>query len=373
MHAKRDNPAIPAWKGDELDSPYPPEIEPAYFDDDLKAWVLSRHADVLAAFRASSLCPASSKSAKAPDLTQEALREKMRERTMDALSPTQLRTWREELVSEARQLVDALPAEVPIDLVDQCARPFCLVLAAIVTGTSRRDAKAFYEAAQPLSAAAAEPYDRTLRDRAREADARLQGCFHSEYETLRGPGFVALAHTMQGILANAWFALIQHPQEWASVHRQPELMEQAIEELLRYAGLPRILSRAATEDIDLNGTFIRKGERIILRIIAANHDPERFPDANQLSVVRGGGGHVALGAGPHSCVAANLIRMATVAITQPLIRRFAEAVPERAIEWHGGSAFRSPKSLWVSLAEGNSRSLERIHAETTGSGSVTIP
>ena len=351
MHAKRDNPAIPAWRDDELDSPYPPQIEPAYFDDDLKAWVLSRHADVLAAFRASSLCLASSKSTKAPDPAQETLRLEMRERTMEALSPTQLRAWREELIPEARKIVNTLPAGIPIDLVDQCARPFCLVLAAIVTGISRSEAEAFYETAQPLSAAAAEPYDQGLHDRARAADAKLQGCFHSEHETLRGPGFVALAHTMQGILANAWFALIQHPQEWALVHQQPALMEQAIEELLRYAGLARILSRAATEDIDLNGTFIRKGERIILRVIAANHDPERFPHANQLDVARGGGGHVTLGAGSHSCVAANLIRMATVAITQPLVRRFAEAIPERAVEWQGGSAFRSPKSLWASLIE----------------------
>jgi cytochrome P450 len=351
MHAKRDNPAIPAWRGDELDAPYPPEVEPAYFDEDLKAWVLSRHADVLAAFRASSLCLASSKSTKAPDPAQETLRLKMREKTMDALSPTQLRAWREELIPEARKIVDALPAGTPIDLVDQCARPFCLVLAAMVTGISRSEAEAFYETAQPLSAAAADPYDQTLHDSAQAADAKLQGRFHSEHETLRGPGFVALAHTMQGILANAWFALIQHPQVWALLHRQPELMEQAIEELLRYAGLARILSRAATEDIDLNGTFIRKGERIILRLIAANHDPERFPHANQLDVARGGGGHVTLGAGPHSCVAANLIRMATVTITDPLVRRFAEATPQRAVEWQGGSAFRSPRFLWASLTE----------------------
>jgi len=349
MHAKRENPAVPAWPDDELDSPFPPEIEPAYFDEDLRAWVLSRHADVLAAFRAPSLCPASSKSTKAPDPVEEEQRLEMREKTLNALSPTQLRAWREELIPEARRVVERLPAEVPVDLVDQCARPFCLVLAAIVTGTSRDDAEAWYETAQPLSAAAAEPYDRTLRDRAKAADATLQGRFHSEYETLRTAGFVALAHTMQGILANAWFALMQHPEEWARLHQRPELMEQGVEELLRYAGLARIVARAATEDIDLNGVSIREGERIILRVIAANHDPDRFPDANQLNVTRPGGGHLTLGAGSHSCVAANLIRMATVAITQPLVQRFAAATPARAVEWQGGSGFRYPKSLWASM------------------------
>ena len=349
MHAKRENPVIPAWIGDELDSPFASETEPAYFDEQLQAWVLSRHADVLAAFRAPSLCPASSKSTKAPDPVEVALRLKMREETMDALSPAQLRAWREDLLPEARRLADRLPAGVPVDLVDQCSRPFCLALAAIVTGTSRNDAEALYEIAQPLSAAAADPYDRTLSDCAKAADAKLQGCFHSEHEMLRAPGFVALAHTMQGILANAWFALLQHPQEWGLLHRQPELMEQAIEELFRYAGLARILSRAATDDIDINGVCIRKGERIILRVIAANHDPARFRNANQLNIARGGSGHFTLGAGPHSCVAANLIRTAAVAITQPLLQRFATAIPERVVEWQGGSAFRYPKSLWATL------------------------
>src|ERR1700729_2456376 len=117
MHAKRENPAIPIWSDDELDSTFPKEMESAYFDEDLKACVLSQHADVLAAFRAPSLCPASSKSTKAPDPVEEALRLEMREKTLNALSPTQLRAWREELIPEARHVVDRLPAGVPVDLV----------------------------------------------------------------------------------------------------------------------------------------------------------------------------------------------------------------------------------------------------------------
>lgn len=349
MHAKREKPAIPAWIGDELGSSTPFEIEPAYFDEELKAWVLSKHKDVLEALRASSLCPASPKSTKAPHPEEEIVRLKMREELMDVLSSAQLHTWGEELIPEARRLADHLPTGVPVNLVDKYSRPFCLALAAIVTGTSRNEAEALYETTRPLSAAAAEPYDRVLHDSAKAAEVKLQGCFHSEHESLRVPGFVALAHTMQGILANAWYALMQYPQEWSLLHQHPELMERASEELLRYAGLARILSRSATEDIDLNGVSIRKDERIILRIMAANHDPERFLHASQLSIERGGGGHFTLGFGSHACVAANLIRIATAVITQPLVQQFAAATPEGVTEWQGGSVFRYPKSLWVSL------------------------
>jgi hypothetical protein len=155
---------------------------------------------------------------------------------------------------------------------------------------------------------------------------------------------------MPSLLGNAWFALVQHPLQWRLLHHQPDLTEQAIEELLRYAGLARVLFRTATADLDLNGFFIRKGERVILRIIAANRDPERFSEPHRVDVTRRDGGHFTLGAGSHSCVGAGLIRMAAITITQPLVQRFASATLALPVEWKGGSGFQSPSSLWVSFS-----------------------
>jgi hypothetical protein len=270
---------------------------------------------------------------------------------MEALSATNLRAWRERLTPEACACVHSLPVEEPVDLLDAYARPLCLSLAAMVTGISRHDAAGLCARAERVSAAAAEPYDPALRRGAKAANVELRSCFHSGPEPLRDSGFVALSQTLPCILGNAWFALMQHPQEWSLLHQQPGLIEQAIEELLRYAGLVRILIRTATADIDLNGFFIRKGERIILRIIAANRDPERFSNPNQVDVTRRGGGHFTLGYGAHSCVGASLIRMAAVTITQPLLQRFAAAKPARGVVWQGGTGFRSPSSLWVRLSE----------------------
>ena len=271
---------------------------------------------------------------------------------MEALSPARLRAWREQLTPEAHALAGSLPSEEPVNLMDAYARPLCLSLAVMVTGISRSDAERFCERAQGISAAAAEPYDVVLRAYAKSASAELRGCFHSGPEALRESGFVALSQTLPCILGNAWFALMQYPQQWSLLHREPALMEQAIEELLRYAGLVRILFRTATADIDLNGAFIHRGERIILRIVAANRDPQRFSHPNQIDVARRDAGHLTLGAGPHACVAANLIRMAAIAITVPLVHGFTSANPARSTDWQGGSGFRSPKSLWVSLTTG---------------------
>jgi cytochrome P450 len=353
MHARRDEPSIPAWSGDRLESSTGPEIEAPYFDEALKAWVLSRYADVLEALRSPGLTPAGPKSAQRSqaDPAESAIpgdRLKMREDTLEALSPALLKSWRDRLSPKAESLAASLPVDVPVDLIEGFARPLCLICSSIATGIELEDARQLQQKAQQVSAAAADPWDPLLRAEGKSATAGLRGCFHSGAETLRDSGFVALSQTMIGILGNAWFALLQHPQEWDRLHRQPELIEQAIEELLRYAGLVRIICRIATADVSLNGTLIDTGQRVILRIFAANRDPERFPQASQLDVARGAG-HLTLGAGSHSCVGASLVRMAAVTVTLPLLERFAAASLSQSPAWQGGPVFRWPSSLWASL------------------------
>lgn len=349
MCARREEPTKPAWSSDQLDSPSPPEIEAPHFDDLLRAWVLSGHSDVLAAFRSSSLSPIGPNSKATSEPGNESSHLKMREETREALSPAQLRSWRECLTPLVYTLADSLPADQSVDLVAKYARPSCLALAAMVTGIDPHDAGRLEKIAEPISAFAAEPYDQVLRSCSKTAKVELRSSFQPGPEFLRDSGFVALAHTMPRLLANAWFALLQHPQQWSILHREPGLTEQAIEELLRYAGLPRILFRRANKDIDLNGFHIRKGERIILRIIAANRDPDRFSNPDRVDVTRGGAGQLTLGAGPHSCVGASLIRMAAVTISRPLLEQFARVNLVESVEWQGGTGFRSPASLVVSL------------------------
>jgi hypothetical protein len=351
MRARRDEPSKPVWNSDRLDSPIGPEIEAPYYDDALGAWVLSRHADILAAFRSSRLWPTGPNSKKSVEPPDETSNLEMRTETTEFLSAAQLRDWRERMTPVVKELIDRLPEDQPVDLIAACARPLCLTLAAMVTGVDPKDAERLREVAEPVFASAGEPYDQDLRASAKAANAELRGCFHSGPEPLRDSGFVALSQTMPSLLANAWYTLVQHPGEWGLLHQQPALMEQAIEELLRYAGFARILFRRAVEDIDLNGVGIRKGERIVLRVFAANRDPERFSDPGRFDITRRGTGQLTLGAGPHACVGASLIRMAAITITRPLVERFAWANLVEPAEWKGGSGFLTLASLVVRLGE----------------------
>ena len=178
---------------------------------------------------------------------------------------------------------------------------------------------------------------------------RFRLVFTREPRPLRDSGFVALSHTLPSLLANALYSLLRYPQQWALLHVQPELVEQAIEELMRYAGLTRLVLRRATQDLTLGGAAIREGDRLILRIVAANRDPARFSHASELNVQRSEGAHLALGYGAHACVGAGLIRMAAIAMLRPLVESFASATLAGPVDWRGGSGFRSPTQLRVVL------------------------
>ena len=347
MAAQRDVLSTPAWTRDVLDSVDPPEIESPYFDSDLQAWVLSRHADLLAAFHSTALIVGRRDLATVSFDSEEAARLKMREETREALCPAHVRLWREELAANANRLCERLSIGDPIDLVAAYARPLCLSFAAMVTGISQSNAVDLEDFAQTASAATADPENSALRDSAKAANKTLGQYFHSGPEPLRESGFVGLSQTLMRIVSGAWYALIQSPDQWALLRQSPESIDQAMEELLRHAGVIRILLRTAIEDVDLNGVRIRKGDQIILRTFAANHDGERFSDPQRLDCARRDPGHFLFGAGGHACVAANLLRIAANVMTLPLLTRFAAVHLARPVEWRGGSIIRDPASLWV--------------------------
>jgi cytochrome P450 len=350
MSARRESPK-PDWTDDHLDSSHPLDIKAPYFDERLGAWVLSRYVDVLAAFRSPNLIPTGPRGREGKEAPSEAERKKMRAETRAAVSLRQLRKWQKILAPEASIFAGKLPAEQPVDLVAEFARPLCLKLAIAVTGAAPGDVERLEKLARHVSASAAEPYDAKIRSRSHAANEALRPCFPAGPESLRDSGFVALSQTMPSLLANAWFGLLQHPQQWKQLHEHPNFTAQAVEELQRFAGLTRLSFREATHDVAINGVHIRKGERVILRITVANRDPERFLHPAKLDWQHHGVGHLSLGAGPHSCVGASLIRMAVVTITRPLIERFAGAEIDGTVEWHGGPIFRAPAVLPVRLYE----------------------
>ncbi|WP_107656581.1 cytochrome P450 [Nocardia suismassiliense] len=171
--------------------------------------------------------------------------------------------------------------------------------------------------AQLVTAKRAEPGDDILSDLARNDELSI--------DELTGIAFLLLLaghETTANMLALGTFALLEHPGQLAELRADPELVPDAVEELLRYLSIADIFYRYATEDIELGGETIRKGSTVVVSLLAANHDPQRFDNPDTLDLHRKARGHLSFGHGVHTCLGQQLARIEMRAGFAGLLQRF---------------------------------------------------
>src|SRR5271165_222096 len=135
----------------------PPRPVEAYRDSETEAWVLSRYADVLAAFREPGLRMGSGGSKDPPEISGANRQRQIRSETMAALSASNLARWQAQVERVAFVLIDRLPRDRPVDIVREFARPWSLSAAIIVTGVDPADSERLESLAAKVSLATADP------------------------------------------------------------------------------------------------------------------------------------------------------------------------------------------------------------------------
>ena len=131
-------------------------------------------------------------------------------------------------------------------------------------------------------------------------------------------GFETTTHMM----ANGVLALLQHPDQLARLRAEPELIDSAVEEMLRFCGPVHGSKQAyAKEDIVLHGVEIPKGSPVIPLWGSANHDPDVFEEPECFDIGRSPNHHLAFGHGSHFCLGSQLARMEVRVAIQTLIER----------------------------------------------------
>ncbi|MEU7768651.1 cytochrome P450 [Nocardia sp. NPDC049190] len=163
----------------------------------------------------------------------------------------------------------------------------------------------------------AEPGQDILSDLARHDDLTI--------EELTGMAFLLLFaghETTANMLALGTFALLEHPEQLAELRADPDLLPDAVEELMRYLSVVDILFRYATADIELGGETIREGSTVIVSMLAANRDPQRFDNPDTLDIHREARGRLSFGHGIHQCLGQQLARIEMRAGFAGLLRRF---------------------------------------------------
>jgi cytochrome P450 len=140
--------------------------------------------------------------------------------------------------------------------------------------------------------------------------------------------------------------LAEHPDQRRDLVKNPRLISNAIEELLRYESPSPVQARYVTEDAEHYGQPVKAGSVLLLLTAAANRDERRFPDADRFDVHRQIERHVAFGYGVHFCLGASLARLEARVALEEVLKRFADW----QVDWeHAVQAHTSTVRGWERL------------------------
>ncbi|MFE0025185.1 cytochrome P450 [Amycolatopsis sp. NPDC059021] len=274
-------------------------------------------------------------------------------------------------------LLDALDGREQPDLVRGFARPLPITVICELLGIATERQADFCRWSDTLLStaetedviAAAEQMHAYLveliaRKRAEPAEDLLSDLVHATDEGDRLTEFelvsmtflllVAGYETTVNLIANGVLALLRAPDQLALVRSDPALLPDAIEEFLRYDGPISLASLRFTKGpVEVGGVTIPEGEFMLLSLLGANRDAERFEDPARLDVTRPAGGHVAFGHGIHYCVGAPLARLEAEIAIGRLLERFPglrlAAEPE-TLRWRESNLVHGLESLPVALS-----------------------
>jgi len=320
------------------------------------SWLLTRHADVLAAYRHPALM--SDKQAEfGPRLgvgtpifehhttslvfSDPPRHTRVRRLLMGALNQRAIARMEAPLARQVQQLLDGLAAQAAPDLIEHFAAQIpvevignLLDIPQAERAPLREWSLAILSALEPAppaavlsrANAAVDEFCAALRqlvaERRRhpgdpEADVLtrlIQGDAEgelSEAELLHNCIFLLNAghETTTNLIGNGVHALLQNRPQWQRLVAEPALIGTAIEELLRYESPLQLNNRQAREPVELGGVAMPAGSFVTLAIAAANRDPAVFERPDELDIGRDPNRHLAFGQGAHACSGMNVARL----------------------------------------------------------------
>ncbi len=281
-----------------------------------------------------------------------------------------LRPWVRQLTHDL--LDDLEAAGPPADLVDRYALPIPVGVICAMLGVPEEDRPKFRtwsDAALSTSSLTAEESARNTdelraymaglievhrgspRDdimtsliQARDAGDRLS---ELELVDLCVAILVAGHETTATQIPNFVLTLLEHPEELRRLRENTDLLNGAVEELLRFVplGMGASQARYATEDVEVGGTLVRAGEPVLVAVGSANRDALRFDEPGTLNVARPATQHLGFGHGVHHCLGAPLARLELQEALGALITRFPGLRAAGDVEWKGQMLVRGPRVM----------------------------
>lgn len=350
---------------------------PVYWDAASRLWVLSKWEDVVATSKNAEVFSAAQGVLPETDTPvsivcmDDPRHNRLRKLVNRGFTPRMVGLLEPQVRKLADELIDAVLPHGRCDLVRDLAVPLPLYIIAEMLGIRREDFARFHDWSDRLIAVAGN-YD----DPVKLADS---SCAYMEYGTYLKEVFenrrvcpkddlvsilvaaqqdgmlaedeeamendeivmfmtlllVAGNETTRNAISGGMLALMEHPEERERLRRHPELIDTAVEEILRWVSPIVCFRRTATRDTGIRGQAIRTGDRVLMLYQSANRDADVFAEPDRFDVGRDPNPHVAFGIGTHFCLGANLARMELRVMIPALLERLADvrlapgAVPVR--------------------------------------------
>jgi cholest-4-en-3-one 26-monooxygenase len=272
-------------------------------------------------------------------------------------TPRAVRARREVIEALAGQILDEVAAAGPsgeIDFVERVAAPFPLAVIASTIGVPSQDIGLLFAwtnqiigkddpeyrrpgetPGQTIKRARGELHaylGRLVEERRRDPRddlmsellrADLDGAPLTDQQLLLYCELLVEAgnETTRNAISGGLLAFSEHPDQWRRLRAQPELLPDAVEEILRWVSPISHFVRTATEDCEVRGVTIRAEEQVALYFGSANRDEEVFGDPFSFRVDRRPNPHLAFGFGEHFCMGAHLARVELETVFRLLLER----------------------------------------------------
>jgi len=154
--------------------------------------------------------------------------------------------------------------------------------------------------------------------------------------------------TSEGMTTSLFWHILTTPGALEAIVRDRTVIANAVEESLRLEPAAGRVDRYATEDVELGGAHIGRGDLVIVSLTAANRDPATFPDPDRFDIARDNArSHLAFAQGPHACVGLHLARLETQVALEAAVERWPGLRLADGATAPTGLVFRKPRTLPV--------------------------
>ena len=342
---------------------------PVYWDAASNLWVLSRYEDVLQASKAADVFSAAQGVLPESDAMvsivcmDDPRHQRLRKLVNRGFTPRMVGPLHQRVRELATSIVDDVARRGACDLVREVAVPLPLYIIAEMLGIRHEDFDRFHDWSDRLIGVAGNYHDPVklndsvtaymeygeylkgvfeYRRRAPREDlvsilvtAQQDGMLAEDEESMENDEIVMFMtlllvagnETTRNAISGGMLALMQDRAQLELLRSRPELMDGAVEEILRYVSPIICFRRTATRDTDIRGQAIKAGDRVLMLYQSVNRDEAVFAEPDRFDVTRSPNPHLAFGIGPHFCLGANLARLELKVMVQELINRFPDIHP----------------------------------------------